>query len=113
MESNEIKSLNNLRKLTARYSTTLNPSKDKTKFYTAQIELLDYYELGCIITEMLKLCIVALENDSHTISDVEKNSPINVSLILETVLKMFPLDEFEMLSEINEILVEDFQGVEE
>lgn len=110
MKPNEIKSLENLRKLTARYCTTLNPSKDKTKFYTAQIELLDYYELGCIITNMLKLCIFALENESH---DADRDPPINISLILETVLKMFPLDEFEMLSEINEILVEDFQGVEE
>lgn len=113
MESNEMKSLNNLKKLTARYCTTLNSSKDKTKFYTAQIELLDYYELGCIITNMLKSCILALENDTHRISETDKNSSINVSLILETVLKMFPLDEFEMLSEINEILVADFQGVEE
>lgn len=113
MKPNQIKSLENLRKLTARYCTTLNPSKDKTKFYTAQIELLDYYELGCVITNMLKLCILALENESHKTSDAEKNSSINVVLILETVLKMFPLDEFEMLSEINEILVEDFQGVEE
>lgn len=110
MKPNEIKSLENLRKLTARYCTTLNPSKDKTKFYTAQIELLDYYELGCVITNMLKLCILALENESH---DADRDSPINISLILETVLKMFPLDEFEMLSEINEILIEDFQGVEE
>ncbi|UTN05157.1 hypothetical protein L0669_04440 [Flavobacterium bizetiae] len=113
MEPNKIKSLENLRKLTARYCTTLNPSKDKTKFYTAQIELLDYYELGCVITNMLKLCILALENDMYRISETDKNSSINVSLILETVLKMFPLDEFEMLSEINEILVGDFQGVDE
>ncbi|WP_428230883.1 hypothetical protein [Flavobacterium sp.] len=113
MKPNEIKSLENLRKLTARYCTTLNPSKDKTKFYTAKIELLDYYELGCIITNMLKLCVLALENDTHRISETDKDSSINVSLILETVLKMFPLDEFEMLSEINEILVGDFQGVEE
>ena len=113
MKPNQIKSLENLRKLTARYCTTLNPSKDKTKFYTAQIELLDYYELGCVITNMLKLCILALENESHKTSDADKNSAINVSLILENVLKMFPLDEFEMLSEINEILVEDFQNVDE
>ena len=112
MKPNQIKSLENLRKLTARYCTTLNPSKDKTKFYTAQIELLDYYELGCVITNMLKLCILALENESHKTSDTDKNSAINVSLILENVLKMFPLDEFEMLSEINEILVADFQGVD-
>jgi hypothetical protein len=106
MESKEIKILENLRKLTARYCTTLNLSTDKTEFHTAKIELLDYYELGCIITNMLKLCILALDNEEHKIDETQKRSPINVSLILETVLQMFPLDEFEMLSEINEILIE-------
>ncbi|MFZ0598919.1 MAG: hypothetical protein WAM46_18175 [Flavobacterium sp.] len=104
MESNEIKTLRNLRKLTAKYCTTLNPSTDKTEFHTAQLKLVDYYELGCIITNMLKICVLALDNEEHTI----KKSPINVSLILETVLQMFPLEELEMLSEMNEVLVGDF-----
>ena len=113
MKPNEIKTLENLRKLTSRYCTTLNPSTDKSEFYTAQIELLDYYELGRVITNMLKLCILALENGEHEILEQQKDSSINVTLILETVLKMFPLDEFEMLSEINEILVADFQSADE
>lgn len=104
MESKEIKILENLRKLTAKYCTTLNLSTDKSEFHTAQLKLVDYYELGCIITNMLKLCILALDSEEH----IMKKSPINVSLILETVLQMFPLDELEMLSEMNEILVGDF-----
>jgi hypothetical protein len=49
MEPNEIKSLNSLRKLTARYCTTLNPSPDKKELYTAKIELLNYYEYAKIM----------------------------------------------------------------
>ncbi|SHL75273.1 hypothetical protein [Flavobacterium chilense] len=104
METNEIKNLDYLKKLSAQYCTTLNPSTDKKEFYTAQIELIDYNELASIITNLIKLCIVTLDQDLHGISNSIKNSSINVSLILETVLRMFPIDEFEMLSEISKMV---------
>lgn len=109
MEPNDIKNLDNLRKLTSRYLNTLKPSNDKTGSYTAQIKFQSHFELGCVIADMLKLCILALDNDAHKISDTNKNS-INVSLILETVLEMFPMDEFELLSYISEIFVADSQA---
>lgn len=101
MEINEIKKLENLKQLIARYSDTLKGS-GKT-----EIKLLNYYELGCIITEMLKLCILAVDQDAHQISETRKTPPINVSLILETVLEMFPIDELELLGEITEMLQSD------
>jgi len=36
-------------------------------------------------------------------SSTNKN-PVNVSLILEMVLEMFPTNEFDMLAEINEMV---------
>jgi len=107
MENNEIKKLENLRKLTAKYCNTLTPSNDKTGTHTAQINVLNYYELGCTITEIIKLCIVALEQEAHQTSKTIKYSPINVALVLEMVLEMFPLDEFELITEINELLIGD------
>ncbi|MBF4518467.1 hypothetical protein IRZ71_19090 [Flavobacterium sp. ANB] len=109
MVENETKNLENLRKLTARYFNTLNPSNDKTGTYTAQIKFANYFELGCVITNMIKLCILAVDQDSHKISD--KNSSINVSLILEMILEMFPMNEFELLSDISEILIADYSSV--
>ncbi|MFH6992457.1 hypothetical protein [Flavobacterium sp. FlaQc-48] len=105
METNEIKKLENLRKLTTRYCNTLTPSTDQTGTYTAQIKMVNYYELGCTITEIIKLCIVALEQDAHQTSTTIKYSPINVALVLEMVLEMFPLDEFELITEVNKVLV--------
>lgn len=107
METNQIKKLERLRQLTAKYCNTLTPSTDKTGTHTAQIKMLNYYELGCTITEIIKLCIVALEQEAHQTSTTIKYSPINVSLILEMVLEMFPLDEFELITEINEVLIGD------
>ncbi|MBS7231659.1 hypothetical protein KHA90_11545 [Flavobacterium psychroterrae] len=107
METNEIKKLDRLKKLTSKYCNTLTPSADKTRTHTAQIKVLNYYELGCNITEIIKLCIVALEQEAHQTSTTIKYSPINVALVLEMVLEMFPLDEFELISEINEVLAGD------
>lgn len=107
MKTNEIKKLVRLKKLTAKYCNTLTRSADKGGTHTAQIKVLNYYELGCTITEIIKLCIVALEQDAHQTSTTIKYSPINVALVLEMVLEMFPLDEFELITEINEVLTGD------
>lgn len=104
MERNEIKNAEDLKKLTERYFTTLNPTNDKTDHYTLPIKMRNYYELGCTISEIIKLCIVALEQEAHQTSTTIKYSPINVALILELVLEMFPLDEMEFLSCIGEVV---------
>ncbi|MDR6764168.1 hypothetical protein J2Y38_004397 [Flavobacterium sp. 2755] len=104
METNEIKNLERLEKLTALYFRTLKPANDKTENNVAQIKFSNYFELGCVITNMLKMCILTLDQQADKISEINKN-PVNVSLILETVLEMFPLDEFEFLSEISDMFI--------
>jgi len=110
METIEIKKLENLRKIIGKYFN--NPKSDnKSEFYTAQIKI-NYYELGCVITNMLKMCILTIDNEGHIISSTNKNA-VNVSLILEMVLDMFPLNEFELLGEISEIVIGDSQIIKE
>lgn len=104
METNETKSLNRLKELTALYFTTLKPASDNSKAHTAQIKVLNYFELGCLIADLLKLCILALEHDPPIFQ--RKSSAVNVSLILETVLSIFPLDEMEFLGYIAEVVEE-------
>lgn len=101
METNETKNVNRLKELTTLYFTTLKPTNDDSKTHTAQIKVLNYFELGCLITDLLKLCILALEHDLP-ISE-SKSSAVNVSLILETVLSIFPLDEMEFLGYVGEV----------
>jgi hypothetical protein len=113
MKKNEVKNFEYLKKLTSQYLNTLKAPNDKTEFYVAEIELADYSELGCVITNMLKLCILALDSEAPKISDTIKSPSINVALILEVVLQLFPVDEFELLSEINELLIADSNNVNE
>jgi hypothetical protein len=105
METIETKNLERLKKLSSLYFNTLKPSNDESETYTVQIKLSNYSELGCVITEILKLCIVALDHDAHKSSYTLKNSPINVALVLEMVLEMFPTNEFDVLDEINQMFV--------
>jgi len=67
--------------------------------------------LGCVISDMLKLCILALDEDVPKIVSTNKSQAINVALILETLLQLFSLDEFEFLSEVSRILFEDSQSI--
>lgn len=107
METNEIKKLAYLKKLADRYLSTLKPIDATLETNAAQIKLVNYYELGCVITNMLKMCILALDQEAHN------NQSINVSLILEKVLEMFPLDELEFLSEIRDMFISNSNFIAE
>ncbi|UTN05955.1 hypothetical protein L0669_08550 [Flavobacterium bizetiae] len=107
METNEIKNLAYLKKLADRYLRTLKPIDSTLETNAAQIKFVNYYELGCFITNMLKMCVLTLDQETHN------NQSINVSLILEKVLEMFPLDEFEFLSEISDMLITDCSVIAE
>jgi hypothetical protein len=111
METTEIKRLEYLKKIMSLYLNTLKIPIDNTEYYTAEIKLLHYGELGCVIASMLKLCILALDSEVQEISKRIKKPSIDVALILEVVLQLFPVDEFELLSEINELLIADSKNV--
>jgi len=106
METNAFETLQKLQKLTAQYFTTLKPTNEAHS-YTAQFKVVNYLELGCLITDLLKLCILALDNDMHNFSKKDKSATINVSLILETILHLFPMDEMEFLGYAAEIRSEN------
>lgn len=105
MKTNETETLERLRTLTAVHFRTLKPANGESKTCTAQIKVLNYFELGCVISDMIKLCIFALDHDMHNVGE-KKEQSINVSLILETVLQLFPLDEMEFLGYVGEMLGE-------
>lgn len=104
METKEIKDLNNIKKLSALYFNTLKRANNETDVYTAEIKFINYYELGSVIKNMLQLSILAVDQETHKISKKEKNQSINIGLILELMLQLFPLDEFEFLDEVNDLL---------
>ena len=101
MEKDEIKNLETIKRLTAMCLRTLKPAGNKSGLYTAEIRVFDYLELASIIKNLLKLCIVALDDDGAEVPSTIKNQSIDVGLILGIALQLFPIDEFELLNEIS------------
>ncbi|OXB10058.1 hypothetical protein B0A81_04560 [Flavobacterium plurextorum] len=90
METKETKSLEDIKQ----YFRVLKRASGNNEGFKTETKFSTYYELGCMINNMLKLCVLGLENDN--------NSSINVGLVLEHVIELFPLDEFELLDKINQ-----------
>ena len=61
----------------------------------------------------MKLCIVALDQDTAEVPSTIKNQSIDVGLILGIALQLFPIDEFELLSEIRILFPADSKNESE
>ncbi|MCD0465978.1 hypothetical protein [Flavobacterium sp. ENC] len=112
MEKNEIENLKNLKKLAAGYLKSTDPIGSKTKDLVTTIKLQSYFELSCVITDLLRLCILSLEEEEHKTA-IDRKSGINVIIILEMVLQLFPREEFEFLSELNQLVFTDHDTIKE
>jgi hypothetical protein len=113
MEIDEIKNLETIKRLAGSCLRTLKPATDKSGVHTAEIRVYDYYELAAIIRNLLKLCIVALDDDGAELPSTIKNQSIDVGLILGIALQLFPIDEFELLNEIRLLFPENSKNEDE
>ncbi|CAD0006727.1 hypothetical protein [Flavobacterium salmonis] len=107
MKTDEIENIEAIRRLTNSCLRTLKPAGDKNGLYTAEIRVSNYFELAAIIRNLMKLCMVALDQDSAEIPRTIESQTIDVRLILGVALQLFPIDEFELLNEMNALFPED------
>ncbi|MBW4361619.1 hypothetical protein [Flavobacterium taihuense] len=113
MEKDEIEKLETIKRLASNCLRTLKPVGDKSGIHTAEIRVYDYYELAAVIRNLLKLCIVALDEDGAEVPNTIKNQSIDVGLILGIALQLFPIDEFELLNEISIVFPADSKNEDE
>ncbi|MFH6963159.1 hypothetical protein ACHRVK_12230 [Flavobacterium plurextorum] len=111
MEKSEFENEEKFKKLMRYYFETLKSANKENEHYVAKVRFSSYYELGCAINEMLKLCILGVDNDVHKISETDIRTTINLSLILEVVHQLFPLDAFEFLDEIDDMFLKKVQNI--
>lgn len=112
METDENKKFRTVRVLSGRMLNTLKRAEDKRGMYNAVIRVYDYQELACVIRNLMKLCIIALDQDSAEVPPTIENQYIDVGLILGVALQLFPVDEFELLNEINDLFSENKEETE-
>lgn len=103
METDEIKNMENMERFAEMCLRTLKPTGDKDGLYTAQIRVHSYLELASVIRNLMKLCIVALDQDAAELPATIQSQSIDVGLIIGIALQLFPIDEFELLSEISDL----------
>ncbi|HEU4789487.1 MAG TPA: hypothetical protein VFS71_07365 [Flavobacterium sp.] len=103
METDEINKLETIKRLTSNCLNTLRPVDNKNRMHTAEIKVYDYYELASVIRNLMRLCIVALDHDGAELPITIENRSIDVGLIQGIALQLFPIDEFELLNEINDL----------
>lgn len=96
---------NFINKLIDLFNSAILSSKG-CKVSGAPNKVVNYFELGFIITDILKLCILALNNDVNSEKDKSKTS--DVELILETIVSIFPLDEMSFWGMLERLLASDF-----
>ena len=106
MKTDEIKNADESRKLVITHFKTLKPVKEEKGIHIAEIRVLVYCELSCITSSILKLCIMALEQDELEISRTVKNPSTDVALILEIVAQLLPRQEMKFLDEVHRMIVD-------
>lgn len=112
METDEIKKLEGIRVLSGKLLNALKTADDKRGMYNAEIRVYGYCELGSVIRNLMKLCIIALDHDSAEVPPTIENQYIDVGLILGIALQLFPIDEFEFLNEITDLFSENREETE-
>jgi hypothetical protein len=112
METDEIKKLEQIKRLSGRMLNTLKRAEDKRGMYNAVIRVYDYQELACVIRSLMKLCIIALDQESADVPPTIENQYIDVGLIIGIALQLFPVDEFEFLNEITDLFSDNKEETE-
>ena len=112
MKTDEIKKLEQIKRLSASLLNTLKRAEDKREMYNAVIRVYDYQELACVIRSLMKLCIIALDRESAEVPPTIENQYIDVGLIMGIALQLFPVDEFEFLNEITDLFSDNKEETE-
>jgi HEPN domain-containing protein len=104
-EPNGTDLLNFIKSLSKKDFSTLKPYPFKKGYYTIGIVTEGYLETSFMISNLLKVCIIAMESDycsTRTIPEPEHN----IKEVLGYVLDMIPHEEMELLDVIRDLALE-------
>ncbi|MFV8343583.1 hypothetical protein [Flavobacterium sp. XS2P39] len=104
MEIEEKDSVTDFLKLMNRinYFTKLTPDEKKEDLFTLELKVSGYKDVSSMVSDLLKVSILALESDPPYISRAIRNPEINVLGLLEIALQLMPHGELELLDELHQ-----------
>jgi hypothetical protein len=103
LDAKDIKNLDDIRETAAIYFRMLKPHTKKEAVYTAKISVIGYADALHIAADLLKLCMLANENEGECESAVLRNKHINTNAIIELALQLLPTQEAEFLDLLHEL----------
>lgn len=68
---------------------------DRKDIYTVEIRVLNYFELTYVVSKMLNLCVLGLDQVAPEILKTIKNTSINIAFALEIVTQFLAIEEIE------------------
>lgn len=94
-----------LRELAEKHFTLLERESPKHKRDTLGIRLSGYADVGYLINDIVKVCILAL-GDGETHSPRIPQPESNVSGVLMLLLDLLPFEEFDLLDKLRESILD-------
>lgn len=83
----------------------LTPQKNKKgKYYTGTFQVQSHLELMCLITNLLKVCILALEENECVDNEQILQPNYNVNEVLRHILQLIPFQEQEFIDQVVDLL---------
>jgi len=108
METNNSKTKQELHELVSALFTTITPSKQKKDLYTVSFTVYDYSHLILIVSDLISLCVRAIEDESERGSDAKGNSKVNIAQILNIANELLPIDEAAFLDKSRELFLKGY-----
>lgn len=102
-KSNNQLILDNIKKLYEKHYYTLKPNSHRNDVYNINLLTDGYLETSFMITNLLKVCILALESD-YISNRLVQQPEHSVSEVLGYILCMMPYEEMEFLDKVRDLL---------
>lgn len=107
METNEINTLEDLKRIARKSFIVLQPDERKGQ-YNITLPVKSYLELHFFIVDIVRFSLIALDAEQESVTNI-KNPCGAIRGVLEIVLRLVPLEEAELLDKIHEMIRNDDQ----
>jgi hypothetical protein len=108
MQTNNSKTKQELHELVSALFTTITPSQQKKELYTVSFTVYDYSHLILIISDLINLCVRAIEDESERGFGSKGNSKVNIAQILNIANELLPIDEAAFLDKSRELFLKGY-----
>ncbi|MER3376532.1 MAG: HEPN domain-containing protein [Allomuricauda sp.] len=104
--NDETSLIDQLKELEKMYFHALKPYLPEKGLYSTELITEGYCETSYMISDLIKVCITALENENYSTRSVPQPHS-NISGVLGYILDLIPHDEMEFLDKVRKLLSEE------